>query len=301
MILDKLDYNAYSKIPDPVTKRIFMNGDDVHERLQKLSIKSGILKLAEVAVKHPTCGMYGTSDGLALLEGRQEIVIAEYKTINKDKFDKDLKGGAVPSHVNQATMYAGMMEIRRKQLRKKYKTEEEFFASTADRIRYYKREYFNHIVDGRKHKRIDKLRHLIGVALRADYLMWQCPNPIQRFTILYENKNNQQFKEFVYTMEQSKFDEFVQLCVDTAEWLDKHSKVDKDNVEFHQVKSHVLPKRNPEFYKSCDACLYCNHKQFCYDQIELGVKYEEKKKKKQGRDKKSKNPILRSRARRENM
>jgi hypothetical protein len=295
LILDKLGYNSFSKIPDPKLKRIFKNGDDVHERLQGLAEKSGILKLSEVAVKHPTTGMYGTSDGLIWLEGRQEVVIAEFKTINDNMYNNALKGGALESHINQATMYTGMMEIRRRQLRKKYKTEDEFYASTADRIRYYKRVYFNHIKSGRKHKRVDKLKHLIRVALKADELLWNCPNPVSRFTILYENKNNQMFKEFEYSIEQSKFDHFVQLCIDTAKWLKDNKHINVDNIEYHQVKSHVLPKRDPNYYKSCDSCKYCNFKDFCYTHVEEGVNHVKKKKKKE--DKRSKNPISRAKAR----
>jgi hypothetical protein len=280
LILDKLGYKRTARVPDVKTKRIFHNGDKTHERLQDYAVKSGIAKFIEVAVKHPTCGMYGTCDLVLYLDRLEEIVLGELKTINTNSFENDLKGGALPNHVSQITMYVGMMELRRQHLRRKYKTEDEFYRSIAERIRFYRNNYFDHIRDGQKYTRQQKLQHLIRLALAVDELLWKTKKPITRFTILYENKNNQEFKEFEYQFDQKKFDEFVQLCEQASEWLDKHYKVNADNVEYLQIKKQILPKRKAEFTKSCKACRNCPFNEFCYTHIEAEDKKREKEKKK---------------------
>jgi hypothetical protein len=301
MIMNKLDYNAFGRLPNEQTKRIFANGDGVHERLQDWTLKSGLGKFMEVALKHPYCGMYGTTDAILLLERAMEVVVGEYKSMNDSKFNNALKGGALIEHQSQATMYTGMLELRRKHLRKKYKTEEDLMGSIAERMRFYRQNYFDHIKDGKKYTRLQKLQHLLRIAINVDHFLWTISKPIKRYTILYENKNTQAFKEFEYTIDEVEFARFVKLCTDTNDWLNKYDKVDKDNIEYFQIKQGILPKRDPRFTKSCDACKYCNVSDFCYSYIEYEGEKDEKvkkdKKKKSGDKRRSKNPLERVKAR----
>lgn len=296
LILDKIGFDKSRKVIDPQRKRIFENGSLAHERLQGYAKHSGISVFQEVALKHPTCNMYGTCDDVLFLPRNDEVIIGDYKTIKAEKFEKDLKVGALPSNVGQITMYVGMMELRRKHLRATYKTEAELITDTPARIKYYREHYFDHIKDGAKYTRQQKLAHLIGLALDVDLFMYHVKKPLERFILLYENKNTQGFKEFEYKFDQDKFEGFVTMCEDATKWLDEHRHVNADTVEYLHRKNEILPERKEQFKISSEPCVWCPYKEFCYESIKCegdGVDGEVKGTKKTGHRKA--NPLKRKR------
>lgn len=230
---------------DPRTQRIFDNGTYTHERLQSYLIDMGLLHMDEVPILNEKYNIQGHTDGF--LNFVDEVAILEIKSINDNQFTqlKDAK----EEHKCQGLIYLYCAEERRKWLHEKYKTEADFNASYGERYKYFESKY-QHLKGGRKHSREDKIKNEVLLNMLSDNILFNTSKPITKVVFLYENKNNQELKEFVVernmTTEPILEDilsdyEYLNECCETGE----------------------VPEREGTS-KSCNTCRWCNYKNTCW-------------------------------------
>ena len=120
------------------TQRIFDNGTYTHERIQNYLLEMNLLICDEVPLLNEEYNIQGHTDGFLDLP-EDEVAILEIKSINDNQFNqlKDAK----EEHKKQGLIYLYCAEERRQQLRNKYKTLEEFYASQEERAEYYRSKY----------------------------------------------------------------------------------------------------------------------------------------------------------------
>ena len=234
-----------SNLSDPRSIRIFNNGDHVHSRLQQYLLEEGTLLMDEVPLRHEEYNIQGHTDGLGKIKGSEELFVLELKSIN-DKGFTSLKG-AKPEHISQGFTYLFCLEERRKFLRNKYKTVEAFEKDKKALVSYYKSLY-PHTKDGRKHTKEEKLAFKVKCHLKADLLLLNSSTPIKKVIFLYENKNDQELKEYAVNMDSEVMDnllsgfKYINDC----------------------VYEKIVPKRPEGCTKSGFACKYCDYKIECY-------------------------------------
>lgn len=236
---------------DPRTRRIFNNGDGVHERLQNYLEKSGMLLMPEVPIIEDTHTIQGHTDGyLALAKdkngGTLEVGILEIKSINSNGFNNLKEPKA--EHKIQAMVYLYASEQRRKYLKHKYPTYEEFTSSKSikERTKYYK-DHYKHFKDGSKYTREEKIQMQVDLGMSADNILWGLVRPITKVVFLYENKDNQELKEYVVTRDEGIIKDI----------LDKFTETDRC------CRENEIPEREGTC-KSCATCRYCNYKIECW-------------------------------------
>lgn len=179
----------------PRLRRIFDNGHAVHERIQSLAKRSGVLAMDEVPLFHKELEIQGHTDGIVFLKGgRVEAQVLEIKSINGRGFT--LLKDAREDHKAQAQVYIYCLESHRKHLRETYPTKEEFNNSDEERSKVY-RELHKHLRDGEKFSREQKIQFKVDQHLMADDILYKLKKPITQTVILYENKDTQEFKEFI--------------------------------------------------------------------------------------------------------
>lgn len=240
-------YEKDTNAIEPRARRIFDNGTKTHERLQEYLMKEGVLLLDEVPLRNDDFNIQGHTDGfLAIGESTlDEIAILEIKSINSRGFEQ-LKT-AKDAHKMQAQVYMYCAEMRRRFLKNKYKTQEDLDNDYENREKYYESLY-QHIQSGKKHSREDKIAYQVELNDICDTLLFNVKKPISRVIFLYENKDNQDVKEF---------------CV---EWSD--DLVEKILEEYSEINGYVLKKKIPPrggTSKSSDPCRWCNYKLECYN------------------------------------
>ena len=229
---------------DARTMRIFNNGTGVHERLQAYLLDMGLLLMDEVPLRNDEYNIQGSTDGFLKIDSN-EIGILEIKSINNGGFTalKDAKD----EHKIQGMVYLYCSEERRKFLQKKYKSLKELVDSKKDRIKYFESLY-PHVKDGSKHTRKEKLKHLVDLNLLADEILFNTKRPITKVIFLYENKDNQELKEF---------------CVERDESI--ISSILKDYELLNEcIEDEMIPKRYGE-NKSSSTCRYCGYKLNCWN------------------------------------
>ena len=230
---------------DPRTQRIFDNGTYTHERLQSYLLEMELLLMDEVPLINDPYNIQGHTDGFLNLN--DEVAILEIKSINDNQFGqlKDAK----EEHKCQGLIYLYCAEDRRIWLHETYKTEEEFNASYNERYKYFE-EHYQHMVGGRKFTREQKIENEVMLNMLSDNILFHTDKPITKVVFLYENKNNQELKEFV--VERNLTTEPILLEV-----LERYEILNKC------CENDELPDREGTS-KSCNMCRWCNYKNECW-------------------------------------
>ena len=228
---------------EPRTRRIFNNGDGVHDRLQGYLEQAGVCLMREVPVLCDPYTIQGHTDGLVRIS-KEEIGILEIKSINSNGFT-NLKEPK-PEHKLQAMVYLYCCEERRKYLRSTYKTEEEFKASKIFRVQYYTKHY-QHFKDGSKYTRKEKIRMQVKLGLQADELLWNTPRPITKVVFLYECKDNQDLKEYTVTRDNEVLDYILNRYAELNEAIANEQITEREGTS-----------------KSCPTCRWCNYRLECF-------------------------------------
>ena len=232
---------------NPRTQRIFDNGTKVHERLQGYLLDMNLLIMDEVPLINDEYKIQGHTDGY--LDFDDEVAILEIKSINDNQFSqlKDAK----PEHKCQGLIYLYCAEERRKFLKNTYRTGAQFRRSEAERAKYFERHYL-HMKDGSKYTRKEKIAKEVELNLISDDVLFGYDKPVSKVVFLYENKNNQEFKEFTVVLNrktQSILDSLLQGYTDLNKFC-------KDDV--------VPPRDKNATSKSCGCCTWCDFKHRCW-------------------------------------
>lgn len=247
IVYSRLGMESDANAIDARTRRIFDNGTETHERLQKYMMDEGMLKMDEVPVFLDRLQIQGHTDGLLELS-RYELGILEIKTINTNGFSKLVD--AKEEHKEQALVYMVCLEERRKWLKDKFSTEEELMAYlVSEEYHTFIENHYKHMEGGQKFSRGEKLQFKYEQHMKADRLLWNTPRPINKMIFLYEDKNTQELKEFTV-----KLDEQL--------WADLEDKFEYIN-EF-VAKKEVPPRPDEAKSKSCNHCRWCNFKTECW-------------------------------------
>lgn len=228
---------------DPRARRIFNNGDHVHIRLQEYLEKCGKLLMDEVPLINEEYNIQGHTDGFLKLNAF-DVGILEIKSINDNGFTqlKDAK----EEHKKQAMVYVYCAECRRLYLKETYKSEAEFKKSVLVRRKYFAQRY-SYFKDGSKYTAKKKQAMQVKLCLKADEILFNTPRPIDTVVFLYENKNNQELKEYAV-----KIDEEILNGVLN----------DYNNLNAH-IQQGVVPDRVcPN--KGCRESRYCNYRLECF-------------------------------------
>lgn len=232
---------------DPRTQRIFDNGSGVHERLQSYLLDMELLHMDEVPLINDEFNIQGHTDGFLNLT--DEVAILEIKSINDNQFTqlKDAK----EEHKKQGLIYLYCAEERRKWLHENYKTVEEFNASYGERYKYFEAHY-QHMQGGRKYTREQKIRNEVMLNMLADNILFYTNKPLSKVIFLYENKNNQELKEYC-----------VERNLTTEPILEE---VLEDYAYLNECcENKELPPREGTS-KSCTMCRWCDYKNECFIQ-----------------------------------
>ena len=231
---------------DARTLRIFDNGTKTHERLQTYLLEMGLLIIDEVPLINDEYKIQGHTDGFLEI-GKDEIAILEIKSINDAQFNK-LKD-AKDDHKKQGLIYLFCAEERRKFLREYYEDWDSFYSDSVDRDEYYARHY-EHITDGRKYSAEEKISHEMELNDICDDILMRTEKPITKVIFLYENKNNQELKEFV-----------VERNSESEEILTEELKRYRELNNY--CENEEIPPREGTS-KSCNTCRFCNYKNECW-------------------------------------
>lgn len=226
---------------DPRLQRIFDNGTHMHLRTQEYLTKEGSLVMDECPCIDAEANIQGHTDGILKMT-EQEYAILELKSMNSILFGK-LKEPK-PEHIAQAMIYMYCTECRRQELVSM--TEDEFKFSLDDRVDFYRSRY-QHLKAGKKHTKEEKIQHNILTNLRLDNLLRTIKRPIDRIVFLYENKDNQELKEFVIEYDDD-------LMCDILDFYDQ--------VNYYVANKKVPPREGTS--KSCNICRFCSYRNECY-------------------------------------
>lgn len=232
---------------DPRTQRIFDNGTYTHERLQNYLIDMELLIMDEVPIINDVYNIQGHTDGF--LDLTDEVAILEIKSINDNQFGQ--LRDAKEEHKKQGLIYLYCAEERRIWLHETYNTAEEFNASYEERYKYFESRY-QHMKGGSKFTREQKIKNEVMLNMLADNILFYTDKPISKVIFLYENKNNQELKEFVVERNMTTEPILTEVLED-YEYLNKC------------CETETLPPREGTG-KSCNMCRWCSYKNECYIQ-----------------------------------
>lgn len=233
---------------DPRTQRIFDNGTYTHERLQAYMIDMDLLLMDEVPLINDEYNIQGHTDGFLNLSGIDEVAILEIKSINNNGFSQ--LTGAKEEHQKQGLVYVFCAEERRKWLHEHYATEEEFNTSYDERFKEFERHY-QHIKGGRKYSREEKIENEVMLNMLSDNILFHTEKPISKVIFLYENKDNQELKEYVF-----------ERSIETEPVL---TEVLRDYAFLNECcDSGDIPSRPSGATKSSYMCRWCGYKNTCY-------------------------------------
>lgn len=221
VVYSRLNYDRDTNSVDARTRRIFDNGTGVHERLQKYMLDSGILAMDEVPLFDDELQIQGHTDGLLNLS-KFELGVLEIKSINSNSFSKLVD--AKEEHKLQAITYMYCLENRRKWLKDNYETEEALNKYlNSKKYKKFIEDHYKHIKDGSKFSAEEKHQFKLECHQKADRIMWNASRPINKMVFLYENKDNQELKEFTVKYDEEMMAtliekyEFINDCVFTEE------------------------------------------------------------------------------------
>lgn len=193
----------------------------------------------------------------------KSIEILEIKSMNTGQF-KSLTA-PLEEHLDQATSYAACAEDRRKKLHQRYTGWEEFIASEPDRHK-------EHLVRFRFATETnipDWVKGKVFKGLLSDAILFNTQNPVDRSIFLYEDKNDQEIKEFVIKSDSQRLKVLREKCItinQTVEALNFLSKLSSNPVDFSKRKYlNLLPSLPEEARgKSSKHCRWCDFKHICY-------------------------------------
>lgn len=232
---------------DPRTQRIFDNGSYTHERLQSYLLDMELLHMDEVPLINDEYNIQGHTDGF--LNFTDEVAILEIKSINDNQFSQ--LRDAKEEHKRQGLIYLFCAEERRLWLHNTYETVEEFNASWNTRYKYFERHY-QHMQGGRKYTREQKIKNEVMLNMLADNILFYTDKPITKVVFLYENKNNQELKEYV-----------VERNMTTEPILDEVL-ADYEYLNECCEKQELPPREGTS--KSCNTCRWCDYRNTCFIQ-----------------------------------
>lgn len=230
---------------DARTRRIFDNGTKTHERLQEYLTKQGMLLMDEIPVLNEYYNIQGHTDGLLSLS-RLEKAVLEIKSINSNGFTqlKDAKD----EHKQQGLSYVYCIEERRKFLRQHYDSIEELEADKKKLMKEYAKHY-QHLKDGKKHTRKEKIQFQCELHYKMDCILVETTVPITKVVFLYENKDNQELKEY---------------CVSSKE-ANSQNVLHDVLMDCAKLNEYVLDRKVPPRCSSTKNCMECR---FCAYAIE---------------------------------
>lgn len=248
------------------SQRIFDNGTKVHERLQEYLKDSGKLLMDELPVHEENYNIQGHTDGLFVIEPfepkrkkafiscyancfAKEVGVLEIKSIN-DRGFKELKD-AKPEHKMQGLVYLFCLESRRQFLKDTYANLADFLEDAMGRHENY-RKLYQHLKDGDRHTREQKIDHQCYLHDVLDNILYRLEKPITTVVFLYENKNDQELKEFSVT---STSAESKQLIKDI---LAEYATLNEC------VQCSKIPEREGRS-KSDGVCRWCDFKIACWN------------------------------------
>lgn len=237
----------------PRSKRILDNGTHVHLRLQEYLLNAGILLMDEVPVVDPEYNIQGHTDGILKSgdypNGNYELIVLEIKSANSRTF-AGLKD-ALDKHKHQAIIYAHCLEKRRKYLRDKYPSYTSFLKDLPNRVAFYRSRY-EHLKDGHKYTREEKILYQVELHKKVDTLLYKCKNPITKVDFLYECKDTQDIKEYEVSVHDRNGRSVLQDALSDCQYLNEC------------CESDTLPDREGKS-RSCELCKYCNYKVECWN------------------------------------
>jgi hypothetical protein len=231
---------------EPRTQRIFDNGTDMHVRNQKYLTGAGILIFDEAPIFNAEYKVAGHTDGLLQLN-ELTLAILELKSINSDGF-RGLHAEK-PEHNMQAQAYMLFTELLRLELNR-CKTKLAFIKLKKKKLAEYRAFMEGFVHDGRRFTKEEKMRHSLECYEKLMNILYKCQKKIDTMIFLYENKDNQDQKEYIVKWN----DEVVESIKNTCKEIDKYRKRKK------------VPSRPKEVTgKSCQVCRYCKYKVECYN------------------------------------
>ena len=234
---------------DPRTRRIFDNGHHMHDRLQKYLKAASILLMDEVPVRSDGYNIQGHTDGILSLDKTTgELGVLELKSINDGNF-KELRD-AKHEHKQQALIYLYCIEERREAIQKKYKSFHELATSIKERTKYFESLYA-HMEGGGKHTLEEKLEYKVGQHVMLDRLLFKCEIPLTKAVIVYENKNDQNMKEFVVDSTTGENSDIILLLLEQYELVNE------------AVETGKAPPREGK-NKSDPVCRWCGFLNRCW-------------------------------------
>lgn len=236
-------------------QRIFDNGSGTHERLQGYLKEMGKLLMDELPVHNPDFNIQGHTDGALVIkpsevfpEYADEIGVLEIKSINDRDFNK--LTDAKEEHKKQGLVYVYCLETRRQYLKKKYKNLLQFKSSKKKRMTEYAKLY-QHLKGGRKYTMEEKIAFQCSLHDILDNILFRLKSPVTKAVFLYENKNNQDLKEFTVDSESSEARLIIENILDEC-------------VELNEcVENDIIPPRAGS-KKTSDCCRWCNYKIHCW-------------------------------------
>ena len=233
---------------DARTRRIFDNGTKTHERLQHYLAEQGMLLMDEIPVINDSYIIQGHTDGLIAVS-KLEKAILEIKSINSNGFSqlKDAK----EEHKQQGLSYVYCVEERRKFLHQHYDSLEDLEADREFLMKTYAK-YYQHLKDGRKHTREEKIQFQCELHFKMDCILMQTPVPITKVVFLYENKDNQELKEYCISSREAKSQDILSTVLEDCDTLNEY------------VAKGKLPPRCSSTKSSMD-CRFCPYAIECWN------------------------------------
>lgn len=248
------------------SQRIFDNGTKVHERLQEYLKDSGKLLMDELPVHNEEHNIQGHTDGLFVITPAEskskkvfagqyqnlfakEVGVLEIKSIN-DRGFKELKD-AKPEHKMQGLVYLYCLETRRQYLKDTYATLEDFLEDKYVRWENYESLY-QHLKDGSHYTRVEKIHHQCSLHDVLDNILYRLEKPIETVVFLYENKNDQELKEFSVTSTSAESKQSIEDILKEYDALNTC------------VECSKIPDREGKS-KSDGICRWCDYKIACWN------------------------------------
>jgi hypothetical protein len=232
-------------ILEPRTLRIFNNGTHTHVRLQEYLLKCGLLLMDEVPVYSKKYQILGHTDGIIRLN-KFSLAILEIKSINSNGFSNLID--AKDEHKEQAQVYMYCTEIFRQEIRK-CKTKRELNKFRSSFLGELRKLMETFVVEGHKFTKEEKIDFELKKWDNLIDILWDCTKPITEMIFLYENKDNQELKEYSVMWDEER----------VAEILEKYEYINE------YIEKDEIPDRPEEAKgKSSSVCRWCNYKYTCW-------------------------------------
>ena len=230
---------ASGDIIEPRAQRIFDNGHGVHDRLQTYLEKADKLLMREVPVWVEEKETIGHCDGVIKISPIQ-LAILEIKSINDNGFNALVD--AKEEHKKQAQVYMWAIDLLRQKVSDPKFNKKKYLAG-------YKKLMEGFVQEGNRFTKEQKIQHSLECMDKIIDLLKEYPKKITQMIFLYENKNNQELKEYSVSWN----DEFLSEIIDNIDLVNE------------KVKKKQMPERPLEAQnKSCSFCRYCGYKTSCW-------------------------------------